>query len=119
MPFSQQTVRFLPHPPPPNPLPSNKPSLTIIDQNLKALQRGCFRYFQLGRASEPVGLLGGLIKQPFVLFRHFFTVAFLSLWLVLKDAPLYALPLTIFQCAMVFWTACVVIFPYMVIETWS
>ncbi|KAE8348921.1 squalene epoxidase-domain-containing protein [Aspergillus coremiiformis] len=86
------------------------------DENLRVLQRGCFRYFQLGMYSAPMGLVGGLIKKPFVLFRHFFTVAFLSLWVLLSEAPLYQLPLTLIKCVMVFWTACVVIFPYMLVE---
>jgi squalene monooxygenase len=90
----------------------------IVDEYLRALQRGCFRYFQLGMAAQPTGMLGGLIKSPSVLFRHFFTVAFLSLWLVLADSPLYLLPVALGQCALVFWTACVVIFPYMLVEAW-
>ncbi|RJE24097.1 squalene [Aspergillus sclerotialis] len=92
--------------------------LTKIDDNLRALQRGCFRYFQIGMAGEPMGLLGGLLQQPFVLFRHFFTVAFLSLWVVLKEWPIYLAPVAILRCIMVFWTACVVIFPYMLWEVW-
>ncbi|KAE8154151.1 squalene epoxidase-domain-containing protein [Aspergillus avenaceus] len=86
------------------------------DEYLRALQRGCFRYFQLGMTQEPMGLVGGLLKKPFVLFSHFFTVAFLALWMVLKDAPFYKLPWALIQCVLVFWTACVVIFPYMLIE---
>lgn len=66
--------------------------------------------------SEPMGLLGGLIKKPFVLFYHFFTVAFISLWVLLREAPLYQLPWSLIRCVTVFWTACVVIFPYMLIE---
>lgn len=66
--------------------------------------------------SGPVGLLGGLIKKPDVLFWHFFSVAFLSLWLVITEHPFYMLPLALLKCIMVFWTACVVIFPYMLIE---
>ncbi|KAE8329472.1 squalene epoxidase-domain-containing protein [Aspergillus sergii] len=86
------------------------------DENLRVLQRGCFHYFDMGMYSEPMGLLGGLIKKPFVLFYHFFTVAFLSLWVLLREAPLYQLPWSLIRCVMVFWTACVVIFPYMLIE---
>jgi squalene monooxygenase len=37
--------------------------------------------------SGPIGLLGGLIKKPDVLFWHFFSVAFLSLWLVITEPP--------------------------------
>lgn len=86
------------------------------DEHLRALQRGCFRYFQMGRIAGPVSLLGGIIKKPVVLFNHFFTVAFLSLWMLIQEAPLYKLPMVLWQCIMVFWTACVVIFPYMLIE---
>ncbi|KAL4913849.1 squalene epoxidase-domain-containing protein [Aspergillus aurantiobrunneus] len=86
------------------------------DDNLKALQRGCFQYFSLGMYNQPVSLLGGMLKKPEVLFAHFFTVAFLSLWMIVRDSPLYKLPVALFRCIVVFWTACVVIFPYMLIE---
>ncbi|EPS34685.1 putative squalene monooxygenase [Penicillium oxalicum] len=86
------------------------------DSNLLALQRGCFRYFQLGHVDGPVGLLGGLIKQPFVLFRHFFTVAFLSIWVLFRETPFTKMILFPVQSLMVFWTACVVIFPYIFAE---
>lgn len=86
------------------------------DVNLRALQRGCFRYFQIGAVDGPVGLLAGLIKQPLVLFSHFFTVAFLSIWVLFRDTPLTHLILFPFRSIMVFWTACVVIFPYIFAE---
>lgn len=92
------------------------PTGANLDENMRALQRGCFRYFELGMTSGPIGLLGGLIKKPDVLFWHFFSVAFLSLWLVITEPPFYKLPLALLKCIMVFWTACVVIFPYMLIE---
>lgn len=88
----------------------------FLDSNLLALQRGCFRYFQLGHVDGPVGLLGGLIKQPFVLFRHFFTVAFLSIWVLFRETPFTKMILFPVQSLMVFWTACVVIFPYIFAE---
>ncbi|OJJ48252.1 hypothetical protein ASPZODRAFT_165164 [Penicilliopsis zonata CBS 506.65] len=86
------------------------------DDNLRALQRGCFAYFKLGMIEGPAGLLAGLIQEPFVLVSHFFSVAFLSLWLLFKQSPLLRLPLVPFQCLLVFWTACIVIFPYMLAE---
>ncbi|KAL1967705.1 hypothetical protein VTN77DRAFT_2962 [Rasamsonia byssochlamydoides] len=86
------------------------------DPKLRALQRGCFRYFQLGMINGPVSLLAGLCKQPMVLFWHFFSVAFVSIWVMFTEAPLYRLPLTIFQAVAVLWTACVVIFPYIFAE---
>ncbi|KAJ5688950.1 squalene monooxygenase [Penicillium macrosclerotiorum] len=89
------------------------------DVNLRALQRGCFRYFELGMVDGPVGLLGGLIKQPLVLFSHFFTVAFVSIWVLFRDTPLKHLILFPYRSIMVFWTACVVIFPFIFAEIWS
>ncbi|KAL3480429.1 squalene epoxidase-domain-containing protein [Aspergillus californicus] len=86
------------------------------DENLKALQRGCFQYFEIGMHKGPVSLLSGLLKKPHALFAHFFTVAFLSLWMIIRESPLYQLPIALIRCALVFWTACIVIFPYMLIE---
>ena len=84
------------------------------DPQLRALQLGCFRYFQLGGScvSGPVGLLGGLIARPIVLFNHFFAVALYSIWIMLKESPLWALPWTVVMSGAVFWKACVVIFPF-------
>ncbi|EEP79394.1 hypothetical protein UREG_04240 [Uncinocarpus reesii 1704] len=84
--------------------------------HLKVLQRGCFRYFQLGMIDGPVSLLAGLVRRPLVLFRHFYTVAFLSIWLLLRSAPPYMLPFTILQCFIVFFTACQVILPFILAE---
>jgi squalene monooxygenase len=40
------------------------------------------RYFKIGGAcaSGPVGLLGGLIRSPYVLLTHFFSVALVGCW---------------------------------------
>jgi squalene monooxygenase len=89
------------------------------DSNLLALQRGCFRYFQIGVVDGPIGLLAGLIQQPFVLFRHFFTVAFLSIWVLFRETPITQLILFPLRSFMVFWTACIVIFPFIFAEIWS
>ncbi|WEW56419.1 Squalene epoxidase [Emydomyces testavorans] len=86
------------------------------NSHLKVLQRGCFYYFQLGMIDGPIGLLAGLIRQPFVLFRHFYSVAFLSIWLLLRSSPPYMLPVTIVQCFLVFCTACKVILPFIFAE---
>lgn len=87
-----------------------------LDENLQALQRGCFRYFQVGPVGGPVGLLAGLIKDPLVLVTHFFSVAFLSIWVLLTETPIHKLVLFPYRSFMVFWTACVVIFPYIFAE---
>ncbi|KAL8831626.1 MAG: hypothetical protein Q9170_005214 [Blastenia crenularia] len=88
------------------------------DPQLKALQLGCFRYFQKGGqcVDGPVGLLAGIIRQPFVLFYHFFAVALLAIWLVIREAPVYRLPLTLVSTVGIFWKACVVIFPFIFSE---
>ncbi|KAL8805018.1 MAG: hypothetical protein Q9182_002220 [Xanthomendoza sp. 2 TL-2023] len=88
------------------------------DLQLKALQLGCFRYFQHGGQciDGPVGLLAGIIRQPFVLFYHFFAVALLSIWLVIRQSPVYRLPLTLVSTVGIFWKACVVIFPFIFSE---
>jgi squalene monooxygenase len=88
------------------------------DSQLKYLQRGCFRYFKLGGncIDGPVGLLAGIIRQPFVLFYHFFSVALLSIWLLVTEASLLKLPLSAVQGVMVFYKACVVLFPYIYAE---
>ncbi|CAI4210574.1 unnamed protein product [Parascedosporium putredinis] len=52
---------------------------------LRALQRGCFEYFQRGVTEDPSGLLGGVIHSPAVLAYHFFTVAFVGIWLNIKS----------------------------------
>ncbi|KAL8940702.1 MAG: hypothetical protein Q9211_002141 [Gyalolechia sp. 1 TL-2023] len=88
------------------------------DPQLNALQRGCFRYFQQGGQciDGPVGLLAGIIRQPLVLFYHFFAVALLAMWLVIRESPIHRLPLTLISTAGIFWKACVVIFPFIFSE---
>lgn len=88
------------------------------DAQLRVLQRGCFRYFQLGGncIDGPVGLLAGIIRRPIVLFFHFFAVALYSIWLMLCEAGMWAWPLRTLESGRVFWKACVVIFPYIFSE---
>lgn len=89
-----------------------------LDPQLKALQLGCFRYFQCGGqcVDGPVGLLAGIIRRPVVLFYHFFSVALLSIWLVLTTSPLYKTPLTLLSSVSIFYKACVVLFPFILSE---
>ncbi|KAJ5716479.1 hypothetical protein N7493_008390 [Penicillium malachiteum] len=89
------------------------------DVNLRALQRGCFRYFQIGPVDQPVLMLAGLLKQPLVLVTHFFTVAFLAIWVLFRETPVNHLVMFPFRSIMVFWTACIVIVPYILAELWS
>lgn len=92
--------------------------ISSSDPQLKALQFGCFRYFQRGGqcVDGPVGLLAGIIRQPFVLFYHFFAVALLSIWLLISESPLYRIPLALLSSVGVFWKACLVLFPFIFSE---
>lgn len=93
------------------------------DRQLTALKRGCFTYFQRGGncIDGPSALLAGIIRQPLVLFYHFFAVAFLSIWLVMSDVMggflgFWKLPLALEESIRVFYRACVVIFPFIFSE---
>lgn len=87
------------------------------DPQLAALQVGCFNYFQRGFTEEPMGLLGGLIHRPFVLASHFFTVAFLAIYLHschLMGGSVFGflkLPLAMLDAVLILWKACVVFLP--------
>jgi squalene monooxygenase len=86
---------------------------------LRALQNGCFRYFQRGGkcVSEPCGLLSGLIKKPAVLVYHFFAVAFYAIWCRMSTGPLWRVPYVLgVESVVIVWTACVVIGPYLLAE---
>ncbi|KAK4165947.1 squalene epoxidase-domain-containing protein [Cladorrhinum sp. PSN259] len=87
------------------------------DWQLRALQRGCFRYFQLGMTDEPAAMLGGMLRRPLTLASHFFTVAFLAIWMNTVDVcggsllGIWKLPLAFIQALMILWKACVVFLP--------
>lgn len=95
-------------------LRTNTLTCTDTDPNLKVLQLGCFRYFQRGGncIDGPVGLLAGIIRQPLILFYHFFSVALYAIWIRVAEAPLLLKPWALVSSVAVFWTACKVIFPY-------
>lgn len=82
---------------------------------LQILQQGCFRYFQLGGlcVSEPIGLLLGMLPQPMLLFRHFFTVAFYAIYWNFLDRGLVGAPLALYEAFATIVTAVMVFTPYL------
>lgn len=88
------------------------------DWCLRALRKGCFAYFQKGIVEEPCAMLGGLLQSPSTLAYHFFSVAFLALWLhacetIGSPLGLWKLPMVLIECVLVLWKACVVFVPVM------
>ena len=88
------------------------------DWQLRALQRGCYRYFELGMTDGPAALLGGILRRPLVLAYHFFSVAFLAIWMNIVDVcagwyglGVLKLPLALVQAVLILWKACVVFLP--------
>lgn len=88
------------------------------DAQLKALQMGCFEYFKLGGncIDGPVGLLAGIIRQPFVLFYHFFAVALYAMWIYITSQGALMVPVRAVLSMGVFYKACIVLFPYIFSE---
>lgn len=64
----------------------------------------------------PVGLLAGIIRQPLVLFYHFFAVALYAMWLFVMAGNPLMVPVRVVGSVGVFLKACVVIFPYIFSE---
>ncbi|KAI8327715.1 squalene epoxidase-domain-containing protein [Choanephora cucurbitarum] len=85
------------------------------DVDLEVLLRGCFAYFQLGGdcVDEPVSLLAGLIKRPFVLVYHFFAVAFYGIYIEAKRNGWSNAHKSFIMFFTVLYTACVTILPYL------
>ncbi len=87
------------------------------DWQLRALQQGCFAYFRRGWTDEPVALLGGLLRRPLTLAYHFFSVAFLAIWLRIQETcggsvlGVLMLPVALVQAVAILWKACVVFLP--------
>lgn len=67
----------------------------------------------------PVGLLAGIIRQPMVLFYHFFAVAFYSIYIMFLSLSPTKWLVGLIDSFAVFYKACIVIFPYIYSEVKS
>ncbi|ORY65489.1 squalene epoxidase-domain-containing protein [Pseudomassariella vexata] len=86
---------------------------SAADPNLGKLQRGCFAYFEKGITADPMALMGGLIHNPLNLAYHFFAVAFLAIWVDMKNTGLWNVPVNLWNAISVLWTASMVFLPVM------
>ncbi|RYP04690.1 hypothetical protein DL764_004306 [Monosporascus ibericus] len=81
------------------------------ESNLAKLRRGCWGYFERGITDEPVAMMAGLLPRPAVLAYHFFSVAFLAIWLDWKASGLWKGPLLLWNAVSILWTASCVFLP--------
>ncbi|KAK7465309.1 Squalene epoxidase [Stygiomarasmius scandens] len=109
------------------------------DEELEVLRTGCFKYFERGGdcVDGPVSLLSATIQSPAVLFYHFFSVAFYSIWVMFTHPQLVQrhknekprlvtptivdYPALFFKSIRVIWTAIIVFMPLLWSEVrwWS
>ena len=83
--------------------------------------QGFIRYIQEGEKNfaEPAGIMGGTIENPFLLFYHFFAIAFYSIGLHLRQASPLGLPGALLQSAMIIASAIRIVWRPVLDELWS
>ncbi|EGW30897.1 squalene monooxygenase [Spathaspora passalidarum NRRL Y-27907] len=91
-------------------------SLFAADKRaLKILQIGCFKYFERGGecVDGPIGLLSGMLPFPMLLFNHFFSVAFYSIYVNFRHHGLVGFPIALIEAFQTIFTAIVIFTPYL------
>lgn len=83
--------------------------------SLKILQKGCFKYFQLGGdcVSGPSGLLSGMLPFPMLLLNHFASVAFYSIYCNFAERGLLGFPIALYEAFDTIITAAIIFGPYL------
>ncbi|CCF57819.1 hypothetical protein KAFR_0D01720 [Kazachstania africana CBS 2517] len=86
--------------------------------NLRDLQRGCFRYFQRGGdcVDTPIKYLAGVNPHPYQLTRTFFAVALYTIYLKFEERGFLGLPVALLEGIMILITAVKVFTPYLLGE---
>lgn len=82
--------------------------------NLRALQKGCFKYFQRGGdcINIPIQFLSGLLPSPFQLTKVFFAVAIYSIYLRIEERGFLGFPMALIEGFMILLTAIKVFTPF-------
>lgn len=85
------------------------------DDNLKALQKGCFKYFKNGGEYTDVSIqfLSGTLPKPLLLAKVFFGVVLYAIYLNIIEHSLITLPMAIWESIMILLTAFKVFTPYL------
>ncbi|CCH60395.1 hypothetical protein TBLA_0C05980 [Henningerozyma blattae CBS 6284] len=85
------------------------------NQYLRALQKGCFQYFQRGGdcVNTPVQFLAGVLPSPFKLTKVFFSVALYSILINFQEKGISGLPMALFEAIMIWVTAVKVFTPFL------
>lgn len=88
------------------------------NNNLKFLQKGCFKYFQRGGdcINVPIQFLSGLLPSPLQLTKVFFSVALYTIYLRIEEMGIFGFPLAILQGISILFTAIKVFTPYLLGE---
>lgn len=91
------------------------------NKNLKALQKGCFKYFQKGGdcVDVPVKFLSGVMPKPFLLTRVFFATALYAVYLNIEERGFLGLPMALLEGIMILITATRVFAPFLYRELCS
>ncbi|SCU85798.1 LADA_0D09758g1_1 [Lachancea dasiensis] len=88
------------------------------NDNLRALQRGCFKYFKRGGdcVRLPVSFLSGVMPRPFLLTKVFFAVAIYAVYVNFEKRGALGFPVALLEGIAILFTAARVFTPYLYAE---
>ncbi|CEP62764.1 squalene monooxygenase LALA0_S06e03268g [Lachancea lanzarotensis] len=88
------------------------------NDNLRALQKGCFKYFKRGGdcVRLPVSFLSGVLPRPFLLTKVFFSVALYAVYVNFEKRGPLGFPVALLEGIAILFTAARVFTPYLYAE---